>query len=74
METLYCKNLTELKRERKFLENNLKVKIRIQGRKVTVEGDALNEFEMESIIEAINLGFSARTAALIKEKTLSLKK
>jgi len=74
METLYCKNLTELKRERRFLENKLKVKIKIQGRKIIVEGDALNEFEMESIIDAINLGFSARTASLIKEEDVVFEK
>jgi len=74
METLYCKNLTELKREKKFLERTFKIKIDLQGRKVLVEGEALDEFEMEAVIDAINLGFSARTAALIKEKDIVFEK
>ena len=74
MEILYCKNLTELKREKRFLERTFKVKISIQGRKVTVEGNALDEFEMKSIIDAMNLGFSARTSALIKKEDIVFEK
>jgi len=74
METLYCKNLTELKREIKFLERTFKVKIEIKGRQVFVEGESLDEFEMEAVIDAMNLGFSARTAALIKEEDIVFEK
>jgi len=74
METLYCKNLTELRREKKFLERIFKVKIEIKGRQIFVEGESLNEFEMEAVIDAMNLGFSARTAALIKEEDIVFEK
>ena len=74
MKTLYCKNLTELRREKKFLEKTFKVKIEIKGRQIFVEGESLDEFEMEAVIDAMNLGFSARTAALIKEEDIVFEK
>lgn len=65
METLYSKRLAEIKREHKYLERTLKVKISIKNRFVTLSGEALDEYSALQVFEAINLGFPARTATLI---------
>jgi ribosomal RNA assembly protein len=65
METIYLQKTNELKREKEFLEYALKVAIKIRGKKISVEGDALDEYEAIKVLEAMNYGFSARTAALI---------
>ena len=67
MEEIYCKNLAELKREKKFLENKLHIKIKIKGRIVILEGDPLDEYEALMILDAINLGFSAQNASLLTD-------
>jgi ribosomal RNA assembly protein len=69
METLFVERTTEIKREKELLESELKVRIEIQGRKITIEGPALNEYEAKIILEAIGFGFSAKTALMLKEET-----
>ena len=67
VQQLYCEKISELKRERKFLERTFRIKITLKGRQVIIEGDAISEYEIEKVIEAINLGFPARTATLLKD-------
>lgn len=67
MDTVYSKRLNEIKREKKFLERTLKIKISIEGRKISFEGNPLNEYEASLVFDAINMGFSARTATLISD-------
>ena len=74
MEEIYCENIKELKREKNYLERELKVKITIKGRKITIDGPALEEYETSIIFEAISLGFSARTACLLKDESFVFKK
>jgi len=74
MEEIYCENLAELKREKKFLERDLNVKITIKGKRVTIEGEAMNEYEMSIILDAINLGFAAQTACLLKDEDFAFEK
>jgi ribosomal RNA assembly protein len=64
---IFCQRITELKREKKYLERTLNLKINIKGRKVTIQGDTLDEYEAEMVLDAISLGFSARTATLLKD-------
>lgn len=66
METLFVTKTTELRRTKPELEKTLKVKIDIRGRQVTIDGEAVDEFEAASIIEAIGFGFSAKKALLLK--------
>ncbi len=65
MEKIYCERINEVKKEKYFLEKRLNVKIEIDGRFAIVNGDSMNEYDFSRIIEAINVGFSSRTASLI---------
>lgn len=65
METIYFNRFAELKRERKFLERKLHVKIKIKGRRIELDGNPLDKYGACCVLEAINLGFSAQTASLI---------
>ena len=62
METLYFKKVKELVNEKERLEKQLEVKINVQGKKVTVEGDSFKEYESLIILEAMQFGFSAKEA------------
>lgn len=69
METIYLeslKKINEIKKEKKNLENQLKIKIKIDGKRVTIKGSPLDEYESANILEAINFGFSVRKALELK--------
>jgi len=74
METVYSKRLVEIKREHKYLERMLKVKISVRGRLVTLEGEPLDEYAALQVFEAINTGFSARTSTLILDENFVFEK
>jgi len=74
MDSIYCKNLSELKREKKFLENKLNIKIKIKGRNIIISGEPLEEYEASVIIDAINFGFSAQTASLLIDEEFEFEK
>lgn len=67
METLFVTKTIELKRTKPELEKALKVKIDIKGKQVTIDGEAVDEFEAAQIIEAIGFGFSTKKALLLKD-------
>ncbi len=69
MKILIFDKTTELRRNRIELEGKLKVKITVEGKKVTIEGDPLDEYEASVILSAINLGFSARKALSLNEES-----
>lgn len=70
METIYFDRLTELKRTHDELEKRLKVTITIEGRKVTIKGNTFEEYEALTILEAMNFGFSAQTALMLKDEDI----
>ncbi len=74
METIYTNRIAEIRREKKFLERKLNVEIQITGKKVIVEGSPLDEYEAMTVLEAINEGFSARTAILITSEDFVFEK
>jgi len=74
METLYLNKTKELKRAKEKLEKELNIKIKIIGKKAVIEGSALDEYEAEQIIEAINFGFSAEKAVLLKNPNNAFRK
>ena len=74
MENIYCENITKIKKQKKFLEEKLNIKIRIKGKRVTISGDSLDEYEAALIIDAISLGFSPKTAVLLKEEDIIIEK
>lgn len=67
METLFVTKTIELKRTKEELERTLKVKIEIKGKQVTIDGEAVDEFEAAQVIEAIGFGFSTKKALLLKD-------
>lgn len=67
METLFVTKTIELKRTKPELEKVLKVKIDIKGKQVTIDGEAVDEFEAAQIVEAIGFGFSTKKALLLKD-------
>lgn len=64
----------ELKREKKFLEKTLNIKITIQGKKVTIDGDPLDEYEADLVLDAMSFGFPAKTAAILKNEDFAFRK
>lgn len=66
MEIMYVENTRELRRELKYLEKELQVKLLLEGKKLTMEGDPLKEYEARLVIEAISFGFSARNSIILK--------
>jgi len=73
MENLYLKKTTEIRKRKKFLENKLNIKIAIQGKKITIKGETLDEYEASNVLKAISFGFSANTAILLKEPDYSFR-
>ncbi len=57
-----------IKKKQKKLSRVLKVKIKIEGDEIILEGTGDNEYIAEKVIDAINFGFSVPTALLIKEE------
>ncbi len=74
METIFFKRLSELKRNKAELERRLKVKIEIIGKKVTMEGATVDEYEASIVLDAINFGFPTQTALLLKEEDVLFRK
>lgn len=74
VETIFMQKTAELRREKEFLEHSLKVKIILIGRKVTIKGDALDEYEALTVLDAMNFGFPARDAALLKSQDFIFEK
>lgn len=70
METLFLENLKEIKKHADKLEKKLNIKISILGKKVTIEGSPIDEYEAEFVLEAIDFGFPASAALLLKEEDI----
>jgi ribosomal RNA assembly protein len=74
MEVLFVPRIREIARDKEMLEKELNVSIAIAGKKVTLEGEAINEYEARDIIDAIGLGFPVKKALMLKEGELLFKK
>ena len=66
-ETIYFQKTAELRRTKSQLEKELNVKIKITGRRVSIKGPPMDEYEAMQVLEAINFGFPAKKALLIKD-------
>ncbi len=73
MQYFYLKKINEVKKQKETLEKELNVKISITGKKIAVSGKALDEYEASIIFDAINIGFSIRTALLLKDPDFSFR-
>lgn len=65
MEELFVDKTKELIKEKERLQDILKVSISVRGRKVTIDGEPLDEFQAQQVIEAIGMGFSAKEALVL---------
>jgi len=74
MEIIPAERLAEIKREKSFLEDKLKVTIKPRKKAVEIDGDPLDEYEASIVIEAIGFGFPARLAIMIKEEDILFRK
>ena len=74
METIFFDRLGELRRTKNELEKRLKVSISIEGKKVTIRGNTFEEFEALNVLEAMNFGFSAQTALMLKDDDIIFQK
>ncbi len=74
MEQITFENTAELKRTKEELEKALKVKITIKEKEVTIEGEAVDEYEASIVLGAIALGFSAKKALLLKNEEMIFRK
>lgn len=70
MQSFIFHKTLELKRAKQELEQALNIKIKIQGKTVTIEGSSLDEYEASLILDAINFGFSAKKALLLKNENM----
>ena len=66
MKTILSEKLPRILKNKKRLEEILKIKISNRGKEVTIEGEAKDEFRAQKVIDAINFGFPFSTAILIK--------
>lgn len=73
MQTIHFPRLLEIKRNKTDLEKKLNIKIIIQGHKITIKGDILDEFEASKVLDAINFGFSAKQAISLKDDFITLR-
>lgn len=73
MKVLHLERTRELMREKEFLEEKLNVKITVEGRKIIIEGDALDEYEASAVLEAIGFGFSTRVAINLKDPSFAFR-
>lgn len=74
METIYFEKINSLKREKQEIEKKLNVVITIQGKKASVEGPPLQEYEAFIILEAISFGFSVKKALSLQDEQLMFRK
>jgi KH domain-containing protein len=74
METILINKTLDLKKNIEEFEEKLKVKLTISGKKVTISGEPLDEYEAMNILEAISSGFSVKKALLLTDVDLIFRK
>lgn len=74
METLHIENIKEIKKALPDLKKRLSLKISLEGKKLTIEGEALDEYEALQILEAISFGFSAKQAQKLIDRDFTFRR
>lgn len=72
MQEIYIENIGKIIPNKKKLEKELSVKITNKGKIVFVNGQGDKEYIALKVIEALNLGFSAERALLLKDENFCL--
>jgi len=74
METLIIDKVPRIIRNKKRLEETLKLKITNRGKEVTIKGTPEDEYIGQSVLEALNVGFAYKRAITIKTENKILEK
>lgn len=74
MRILFLNKTRKIKENIPELEKKLNVKILVEGRKVSLSGSEIDEYEAEPILEAISLGFSTGQAVQLKNEEFIFRK
>lgn len=75
MATFYVEKIARVTKNKKRLEEFLRVKITVEGREVTIEGEGDKAYLAEQVIEALDLGFPySQALTLAKEEDVMLHK
>lgn len=71
---IYLETLNKILRNKKILEKSLKIKLTFKDKVIFIDGEAENEQIALMCLEAIDLGFSIKTALLIREEQINFEK
>src|SRR4030042_257076 len=74
MKQIYFNNIKKLRQNKKILEDRLGVALTINGKRVTIEGESMNEYEASQVLDAMNFGFELKDALLILNETFVFRK
>lgn len=72
MRSVNVQNIAKIRKAVPLIENKIKIKIGFGKNNLTVSGSELNEFIVEKVIEAIDFGFDAEDALLLKDEDFVL--
>jgi len=72
MQETYVENIGKVISNKKKLESELKIKITNKGKNIFISGKPENEFIGLEVMEALDLGFSAERALLLKNPDILL--
>jgi ribosomal RNA assembly protein len=68
MKTIFSDKLPRIIKNKLRLEKILNVKIKYQGKEISIKGEPEDEYIAEKVIDALNMGFPFSTAMLIKKE------
>lgn len=74
MRRIILERVGNIVKNKEKLEQVLHVKISNRGREFFLEGEPLEEYEAETVLEALNSGFKLEVALSIKERELAFEK
>jgi len=74
METLIFENISKIVKNKKLLEEKLKVKITTNKKQITIDGDPLDEYEAEKVLEAIDFGFTTNQSLNLTDPDFEFRK
>jgi len=74
METIQIESAGKIRRNKPTIEKKLNVKITIQGRKVEIEGNPVEEYEASLILDALDFGFSLKDALKLTDENVIFRK
>ena len=70
MEYHYIERMKDVKKHQPELEKKLRVKIKIEGKKVFFKGAAIDEYDAGLVFDAIAFGFSLKKALALKDEEM----